>query len=345
MMRAAAILTASFLILVSQPRSAWSWGSDGHRTVGMIADLILERQPATRDRVRQILGDNTLSDVSVWADCAKGFRACRRDPTWEEKAFANQNPRHHSFHYTDVPIQQSKYRAGTAGTGSDDVVQVIKQAVNVLRGRTPNQGPAILSQRDALWLLVHLVGDIHQPLHVGAIYFDGECAQVVDPNVVGAGQPNFGIGSTVASTSGGNDLKIGKSKNLHSYWDSGTVTGAMRLVGVRNKSVDDFAWAIMSNPPRGWQTSGEPETWSTQWATEIMPLAKDSLTHVQIGEGAFGNGGRGLKCAWPVTLERSYTQWANQQALKQLSKAGFRLADLLQAAFDEPAYTSSVPRR
>ena len=214
------------------------------------------------------------------------------------------------------------------------MVQVIKHAVKVLRGTTPNEGPAVLDQRDALWLLVHLVGDIHQPLHVGAIYFYRDCAQVADPNVSGAGEPNFGIGSTVASTRGGNDLKIGKSKSLHSYWDSGTVTGAMRLLGVRDKSIEDFARAILSNPPGRWKMSGDPELWSTQWATEILPLADSALARVHIGEGEFANGGRGLKCTWPVALDRGYTQWANQQALNQLGKAGLRLAALLQAIFE-----------
>jgi len=333
---AATILTTLFLAL-APIRSAWPWGADGHRTVGMIAEILLEQQPAISGRVRQILGENRLSDVSVWADCAKGFRACRRPPTDEERAFAQQNPKHHAFHYTDVPIQQSQYRAGTAGTGSDDVVQVIKYAVNVLRGRTPNQGPASLNQRSALWLLVHLVGDIHQPLHVGAIYFDRECAQVVDPNVVGAGQPDFGIGSTVASTRGGNDLKISKSQNLHSYWDGGTVTGAMRLLGIRDKSIDDFATAIIRTPPRTWQTAGDPETWSTQWATEILPLANAALTRVQIGPGELLTGGPGGRCTWPVAhLERDYTHWANQQALAQLGKAGFRLAAMLQTILRAP---------
>src|SRR6266545_4264992 len=99
MKRAPAILTVLFLMLVSPTRSAWSWSSDGHRTVGMIADLILQQQPAIRHRVRQILGENSLSEVSVWADCAKGFRGCQRPPTDEEKAFTQRNPAHHAFHY------------------------------------------------------------------------------------------------------------------------------------------------------------------------------------------------------------------------------------------------------
>jgi S1/P1 Nuclease len=335
MNRAFAMLPVLLFVFGSQP--AWSWSSEGHRTVGAIADLILEQQPAVRDRVRQILGQqNSLSDVSIWADCAKGFNYCHRSPTPEETAFTDHNPRHHSFHYTDVPIQQSQYRAGTAGTGSDDVVKVIEHAFNVLRTGTSLPGPAVLNQREALWLLVHLVGDIHQPLHVGAIYYDRECDDVVDPNVVGAGQQNFGIGSIVASTTGGGDLKISSSKSLHSYWDGNTVKGAMRLLNIRNTSIENFASAIISNPPTGWQTSGTPETWSAQWATEIMPLANGALTRVEIDDGTPVEGERELKCNWHVTLDRGYSQWANKQALNQLGKAGFRLAALIQAALGGP---------
>jgi len=348
MKRAIAIVTVAFVMLVCATREVWSWGKDGHRTVGMIADILLEQRPASRDRVKQILGDNSLSEVSLWADCAKGYRVCQRPASDEEKAFTRENRRHHAFHYTDVPIAQSQYRAETAGTGRDDVVQVMQHAIKVLQGKTPKDGPAVLNQREALWLLVHLVGDIHQPLHIGAIYFDGQCAEAVDPNVAGAGQPDFGIGTTVVSTAGGNDLKISKSKSLHSYWDSDTVKGAMRLLDIRNKSIEDFARAIISSRPTAWKMTGNPDTWPTQWATEAMPLAKAALTRVHIGEGAPANGGHG-KCTWPIAIDRAYTQWANQQALAQLGKAGFRLAELLQAIFEgeaeEPAYTGSVPRR
>ena len=55
---------------------AWPWGSDGHRTIGMVADLLLQNAPASRDAVSQILGGISLSEASVFADCAKaGGRA------------------------------------------------------------------------------------------------------------------------------------------------------------------------------------------------------------------------------------------------------------------------------
>ena len=61
----AGTLTTLFLALVPT-HSAWPWGADGHRTVGMIADILLEQQPAISGRVRQILGENrALRRVSM----------------------------------------------------------------------------------------------------------------------------------------------------------------------------------------------------------------------------------------------------------------------------------------
>jgi S1/P1 Nuclease len=208
------------------------------------------------------------------------------------------------------------------------VVQVSKQAINILRGRPPNQGPAVLERKSALWVLAHMISDIHQPLHVGAVYYDQDCKEVVDPNAVGAGKPNFGIGSTVASTTGGNDLKLPNGKSFHVFcWDNCTVTGAMRLAGVKKKSNEDFATYVVGHPPIGWETSGDVETWPEQWATEVMPLANAALSRIKIGDATHAARG----CTWPVTLDRDYTLWANQQTLVQLGKAGFRLAAVLRA--------------
>jgi hypothetical protein len=49
-----------------------------------------------------------------------------------------------------VPIQQAQYELGTAGTRSDAAVQVAKEAINVLRGRAPSTGPAVLDRKSAL---------------------------------------------------------------------------------------------------------------------------------------------------------------------------------------------------
>src|ERR1700736_4003722 len=180
------IFAIALLGLLSLPTSALSWGGEGHRTVGAIADIILQDHPTTLEKVKQLLDGTSLAEASVWMDCAKGFSYCHSDLTDEEQDYVHNNPDHHTYHYTDVPIQQARYQEGSAGTKPDDAVQIIRHAIKVLQGHPPSNGPAKLNEKQALWVIAHLVGDIHQPLHVGAAYFDQDCENQVDPNVIGA---------------------------------------------------------------------------------------------------------------------------------------------------------------
>jgi hypothetical protein len=320
-------LTAALSLLTLSPVPAWSWGMDGHHTVGMVADLILMNDPAGA-AAKQLLGAS-LADSAVWADCAKGLCGVL---TPDQQTYVQNNPQHATYHYTDVPIQQSFYRPGTAGTRDNDIVQIITESANILRGQSVN-GPARLDRKSALWVLAHMVGDIHQPLHVGAIYFDKDCKRPVDPNSVGAGQPNFGIGTSSVSTNGGNDLLLGGKESFHvTYWDDGRVTGAMRLAGVKDNSIGALASYIVAHPPAGWETPGDPAGWSLHWATEIMPLANDALTKIMIGDARRLPPSHGqLQCKWPVTIPAGYDDWSRDKALTQLSKAGFRLAAMVRA--------------
>jgi hypothetical protein len=63
-------------------------------------------------------------------------------PSSEEQAFVRKNPDHHAYHYADIPIQQPKYIAGTAGTARDDVVQVIDRGGSLSRWRFQGNGVA-----------------------------------------------------------------------------------------------------------------------------------------------------------------------------------------------------------
>lgn len=61
--------------LAISPLEAFAWGSDGHKTIGAIADQLLQGTP-TEAKVKALLKPGeTLSSASVWADCAKGQQA------------------------------------------------------------------------------------------------------------------------------------------------------------------------------------------------------------------------------------------------------------------------------
>ena len=250
------------------PVPAAAWDFPGHRIVGAIADLVLQQHdPATQQRVSELLEKNdsgtvekrSLSEVAVFPDCAKRGNVpfCGRPPSEEEKAYAGRNPHHDKFHFADVPLQQPSYVANSAGTQDIDVVQMVAYAVAQLRGKAPTPKPDVnLTDTEAVWLLAHLVGDIHQPLHVGAKYFDKTCETSVDPNI-GATPPTFGIGDTVAMTMGGNLIllvapapAVPPAANLHLYWDSTTVIRAMQAAGSAH-SEQEFAKLLAAAPPAG----------------------------------------------------------------------------------------------
>jgi hypothetical protein len=99
-------------------------------------------------------------------------------------------------------------------------------------------------------------------------------------------------------------------------------------------SEQDFARLLAAIPPPGWKPKGDAEGWPTQWANEIMPLARDAHRRLTIRKRAKAAPlSASVNCAWETTLDRSYQDWAKGQARLQLAKAGFRLAALLQAIF------------
>ena len=343
----AALLGAGTLVATTSPMLAWDY--PGHRIVGAIADQVLQQNhPKTYQRVSELLDKKdasgnvvhrSLSEVAVFPDCAKKNNEpfCGRPPSDEEKAYAIRNEDNGDFHFTDVPIEQHKYKPNTAGTSKIDVVHMLDYAVAQLRGKNPTPKKNVkLNNTEAVWLIAHLVGDIHQPLHVGAKYYlkDNSCIHAVDPNKTGK-PPKFGIGTTVAATVGGNRIALAATpnapaptENLHLYWDGVSVEQAMQAAGVAGKE-QEFAKQLAATPPQGWETKGGVETWPAQWATENLPLAADAHNRLEIHKKA----GAG-NCAWETTVDKSYQDWASERVKTQLARAGFRLAALLKATFD-----------
>jgi S1/P1 Nuclease len=340
----AALLGAGVLVAAATPAAAWDY--PGHRMIGAIADFVLSaRHPKTYAKVTDLLATKdadgnrlvrTLSQVAVFPDCAKPGNVpfCGRTPSDEEKAYAAHNKHNGDYHFTDVPIEQSRYVAKSPGTSDYDVVQMINYAVAQLRGKSPQKADVALSDTEALWLLAHLVGDIHQPLHVGAIYFDKEtCKEPKDPNDVPGGTGN------VASTVGGNSFQLvalapdpaaPPNENLHFFWDSNAVDGAMQAAGLPGAE-QDFARLLAAKAPAPWQTAGDPETWAQQWATEILPVARAAYARLKLkGQKDLAHD----RCTWTTQINPGYSQWASERARAQVQKAGFRLAALLVAIFE-----------
>ena len=205
------VLTAFALIQFSMHASALS--KTGHRVVGKIAENHLS--PEAIRGIRALIGQQSLAQISTWAD------DIRSDPKWKHTE---------DWHYVNIDPGQSYEDAVRTG---DDIVTAMKNCESILRNRKATRDEKIV----ALKFLVHLVGDVHQPLHTG-----------------------------YASDQGGNAMKVrwfGRLTNLHRVWD-------YDLVNQEKLSFSEFAMFLD-------QVSAEQvETWQKSsyldWVRESRAL-------------------------------------------------------------------------
>ena len=135
------ITVALSAILV--PSISFGWGPDGHRITGYIAERLLS--PRARAAVHELLGEESLADVSTWADQIQ-----RQRRATSPLHYANVKPGSDGFELErDCPEQGC-------------VVSAIIKYSHVLRDKKASRSEKI----EALKFVVHFVGDIHQPLHV-----------------------------------------------------------------------------------------------------------------------------------------------------------------------------------
>ena len=349
--------------------SSLAYGPLGHEIVGAIADERLANSP-TAAKVRVLLDGLTLEEAAVIADEIKGwdkkgvddprsfhFSAhCKIDRQLRDFWRANQPthemnsvaPSHHWFHYTDVPVVPAQaYHEGTAGRSKWDIVHMIPYCVKVLQGQIPEQNERKITKPVALILLAHYVADIHQPLHVGAEYFDQQ-GRVADSDKDKSALGDEGGNTFTLELSDDPPLRRGiHKKKLHGFWDYDAVNGLFPQMpsGLRKSElqplIEPLKKALVHNlatqEPRSWQMpSNVPvENYAEIWADEILPIAREAHARLEFrnvkplldGDRIVAAGDAVEK---PTADQASYRTWAISVARDELHKAGWRLADLLQ---------------
>jgi hypothetical protein len=300
--------------------ATFAWGAPGHETVGAIADQLIAGRRAQAEVHKLLKPGESLQSVSTWADCAR--EDCGR-LTDADRQFVRGNPRQAHYHYSDVPFQAASYEERGVGTSDDDIVHILKQCIAVLKGaRDRSANPHAFSQRDALLLLVHLMGDLHQPMHIGSAYVSDQNAFVVP--LSSAAINNL----TIFTTDGDNDL-IFESRSLHGFWDSRAVSDAMRQANVRTAA--DFASVLMHSAPNLPIVNGDVTKWPAKWATETLAVSKRAHAGLVVQgreeEGRRSNG----HFKWRVAAPSDYATTASTLAAIQLTRAGYRLAAVLEA--------------
>lgn len=204
--------TVFSVIFFYLPLQAMCWGQLGHRIVGEIAESYLT--PKAKAEIKKILGNESVAMASTWADFIRSDSAYNYLNTW---------------HYIDFPKELSY------GQMKDqlkkDTTKDAYTAINFLVKELRKKNLAPDKKKMYLRLLIHIVGDVHQPLHVSP-----------------------------EGTSGGNDVKVqwfGTNSNLHRVWDE-------QLIADQKLSYTEYTNAI------NFSTMAQRKKWQSQPISEWL---------------------------------------------------------------------------
>ncbi|HEY5227437.1 MAG TPA: S1/P1 nuclease [Opitutaceae bacterium] len=311
-------LAASVLAL-ALAAPGYSWWSEGHQALALEATQ--ELSPSARAHVVKILGSDNLESIAIWMDDLRqvAYHAGPLGQDPEALKFHAEFPKNQEWHYADMPLGTQVYKLDDPLANPDDVVHSIELAVAVLEGG----GDPRITKLQALRMLVHFVGDEHQPLHVGngfiATDASGKVSIVTDPEAA-VGLPN---------DKGGNDLFFGpgKSDELHAYWD-GTLID--KIAGSKDPAV--IAALIEKDAAaKGdtWKDTGDYHHWPEAWATESLAAARIAYTGLVVGPATLNEKGKIKRIA--ITLPPHYDEVCGPVAEERLAKAGYHLAEILNA--------------
>lgn len=318
--------------------NGFAYGDRGHRLVGAIADTRLAQNQAVAKKLRKLLPNLTLEEAAVLPDTIRSFK-CGVKPVGNQvnrqlQAFVNANcterPRHTDFHFTDVPVfEPEAYGDGSVGREPFDIVHMIPTCIQVLKGEIPETNEKKITKTIAIILLAHYLGDIHQPLHVGAEFFNaqGEAFQPEEEN--GAFGDRGGGRLTLFTFQDGGKLR--QAGKLHGYWDTQAVENAF---GQQTNA--KVARRLGTREPADWQLDGDVSTWAVQIANEILPTAREARQRLRYDNIKLDQAEQLVKTGnafekKPGPDGQFYALWAADVVKLEIHKGGWRLAALLEA--------------
>lgn len=279
------------LVLLVPPQAAFAWGIEGHRMIGEIATRHLTAESARKvlvvlanDRLAdgEPSGRTTLGEIAYWADEIKDYDWSRRTRSW---------------HFDDVPVCGEPDYAQYCKGGNCASAQIARH-VDILR----NARSSRRQRTEALKWVVHLVGDIHQPLHSATRHDRG--GNLVQVSYFGArDNPPYG------------------TINLHTIWDIHMV---QRLIAQRGGER-----VIVSTPVSDAEIRKIEEGALADWVSESNQLAAKLVYSVVPAKMSCEG-----KVHDVVEIGEAYYALAAPVIESQIRKAGIRLARILNEALE-----------
>lgn len=308
------------IVVCSVGLNAYGFGDQGHNAIWAVARSLLDEN--VRAKVDQLSDPTEVPKTAVWLDKARSAYKKHQGPLADDEEamdFSTRFPHHDLWHFVNLPLGAASYDEDTRFQPKDDVVHAIDLCIRTLEGKHTG-----LSKRLALICLVHLVGDIHQPLHCGTGYFDVSAPE--HPVLIRDAETAFSHQHT--EDRGGNQLFYGPGSfdELHAYWDGELVKAAAGDTG----SVATLTSVLKSELPNvNASSTGDLHEWAKQWATESVHLADAGYKNISFGQCTLSN--QGTISRIEIRLPDGYKETQTEVVKEQLAKAAQRLADLLNA--------------
>lgn len=204
------------------PSDAKAWSSLGHQTSASIAYSYLSA--STKTKIHSILNGETMEKASTWPDSIKS------SSDWKHTKY---------YHYKNLPAGETYLDDLEMLTDSKrergDIIRALLRAEDLMVNS--NTTPA--DRKNALRFYIHLLGDLHQPLHAGFVKDVG--------------------GNTVSVT------WYGTKTNLHSLWDRALLLsyGKIHFPNLEYYSPQDLAssFAPVNSTTLGQWRKGSYDDW------------------------------------------------------------------------------------
>ncbi len=287
--------TGFAMLLAVAPTSVLAWGAEGHRITGLVATDLLT--PKARIRLNQLMPGADLADISLYMDDKR-------------RELAIEIPASDKWHYDNQPVCEAKPYSDYCRNGNCASAQI------PIYFKVLSNAEATTEARvQALRFLVHMVGDIHQPLHAAD---DGDLG----------GNLKFVLIPD-------NDFP----RRLHGVWDSDLVKLAMR-----GQSEADYAKALVgryrANEIPLWQSGMSAGLIDVKvdvksWMNESYLLSKNT-TYAKLDLFECGKPWQSSLTV-PTPLSKTYMDASGETIAPQLAKAGARIAWVINQALDGAA--------
>jgi hypothetical protein len=202
------------------------WGKTGHRVTGAIADQYLSKK--AKRNIAKLLGHESLAVVSTYGDDIKS-----------DAQYRYLNPQH----YVNIPFDKTYDTHPHSEKG--DIITAIDNCISVIQSETTTDEEKAFQ----LKLLVHFIGDLHQPLHTG-----------------------------LAEDKGGNDFQVTwfrDGTNLHSVWDS-------KMLDSYGMSYSELAMNAPALSKKEFKAISQGT--HRDWLADSRVMVKEIYNNVEVGD-------------------------------------------------------------